>query len=192
MKSDTTANRLRIIMNQKGLRQIDIINLSKPFCKKLGVKLSKSDLSQYLSGRIEPRQEKLTVLSLALGVSETWLMGYDVPVERDASSSKNSDPYKSQLDACYNQLNSSGKIEACRRVSELTEIPRYTDAGSNSKGSIDTAEILRLLESSDDDEVMTVVAKGGNGVKQIKVSKEATETALRMLEALDEGNMHDK
>lgn len=188
MKSDTTANRLKIIMDQKGLRQIDVINLSKPFCKKLGVKLGKSDLSQYLSGRIEPRQEKLTILSLALGVSETWLMGYDVPVERDASSSKNPDPYKSQLDDCYNQLNNSGKIEACRRVSELTEIPRYT---ALVEPSVDKEAVLKLLETPDDGDTMTLVAKGGNGVKHIKVSKEATEAALRLLEALNERNNHD-
>lgn len=36
------------------------------------------------------------------------------------------DPYKSQLDDCYNMLNNYGKREACRRISELTEIPRYT------------------------------------------------------------------
>ncbi|MEG1497684.1 MAG: hypothetical protein RR385_09965, partial [Clostridiales bacterium] len=34
-------------------------------------------------GKVEPGQEKLTILGLTLGVSEVWLMGYDVSMERD-------------------------------------------------------------------------------------------------------------
>lgn len=70
-------------MNERSLRQVDILEAAKPFCEKYGVKLAKNDLSQYVSGKVEPRQEKLTILGLALNVSETWLMGYDVRRERD-------------------------------------------------------------------------------------------------------------
>ena len=69
-------------MNERSLRQVDILEAAKPFCEKYGVKLAKNDLSQYVSGKVEPRQEKLTILGLALNVSETWLMGYDVRRER--------------------------------------------------------------------------------------------------------------
>lgn len=75
-----TSDRLKYIIQTKGLRQVDILNKCKPFCEKYGIKLQKSELSQYISGRYEPSQSKLTVLSLALGVPETWLMGYDVPM----------------------------------------------------------------------------------------------------------------
>ena len=34
------------------------------------------------SGKVEPTQEKLVVLGLALNVNEAWLMGFDVPMER--------------------------------------------------------------------------------------------------------------
>jgi len=82
MKPFTTAQRLRQLMNLRGLRQADIIEAAEPYCKNYNVKLGKNSLSQYLSGRSEPGQDKLTVLGLALGVSEAWLMGYDVPMER--------------------------------------------------------------------------------------------------------------
>jgi transcriptional regulator with XRE-family HTH domain len=78
----TTAERLRELMDMRGLKQADIVRLCQPYAEKLGTKFQKSALSQYISGRNEPNQYKLTVLALALNVNESWLMGYDVPMER--------------------------------------------------------------------------------------------------------------
>ena len=77
MKVSNTSERLHSIMNKRNLRQVDILNLIRPFAEKNDVRFEKNDLSQYVSGKVAPSQEKLTVLSQALGVSETWLMGYD-------------------------------------------------------------------------------------------------------------------
>lgn len=85
MKS-TTAARLKEVMKIYELRQVDILKRAEPFCKKYGVKMGRNDLSQYVSGKVSPGQEKLTILALALGVSETWLMGYDVPMDRKLES----------------------------------------------------------------------------------------------------------
>lgn len=82
MKQYTTAQRLKQVMEARQLRQVDILALAEPFCRKYNVKLGKNALSQYVSGKVEPGQEKLTILGMALGVSEAWLMGYDVPMER--------------------------------------------------------------------------------------------------------------
>ena len=80
MKEETTAIRLRTLMQMRNLKQIDILKLCEPYCKKYNVKLNKNDLSQYVNGKVEPGQFKLTVLSHALNVSEAWLMGFDVPM----------------------------------------------------------------------------------------------------------------
>jgi transcriptional regulator with XRE-family HTH domain len=85
----TTAERLREVMDRRGLKQADIVRLCQPYAEKLGIKFQKSALSQYLSGRNEPNQYKLTVLALALNVSEAWLMGYDVPMERKETTTDN-------------------------------------------------------------------------------------------------------
>lgn len=82
MKKYSTAQRLKQIMDARNLRQVDILEAAEPFCKKYDVKLEKNALSQYVSGKVEPGQEKLTILGLALGISEAWLMGYEVPMER--------------------------------------------------------------------------------------------------------------
>ena len=85
MKEYTTAQRLKQIMDARQLRQVDILRLAKPYCDHYGVKLNKNDLSQYVSGKVEPGQDKLTVLGLSLGVSEAWLMGYDASMERSVT-----------------------------------------------------------------------------------------------------------
>lgn len=82
MERVSTANRLKQIMEERNLRQIDILNLVVPVCAKYNVKMNKSDISQYVSGKNEPSQEKLVVLGIALNVTESWLMGFDVPRER--------------------------------------------------------------------------------------------------------------
>lgn len=82
MKKASTADRLKNIMEEQNLRQIDILNKAKPIGESYGIKISKSDLSQYVSGLVEPGQDKLVVLGQALNVSEAWLMGFDVPRER--------------------------------------------------------------------------------------------------------------
>ena len=50
--------------------------------------MNKSDISQYVSGKVEPSQDKLVVLGMALDVTESWLMGFDVPAERKDGSQK--------------------------------------------------------------------------------------------------------
>lgn len=99
MKNSSTSERLKQIMNERSLRQVDILEAAKPFCEKYGVKLAKNDLSQYVSGKVEPRQEKLTILGLALNVSETWLMGYDVRRERDQKEQPTVPSELSELDS---------------------------------------------------------------------------------------------
>ena len=45
-------------------------------------KISKSSLSEYLSGKYVPRQDKTYMIAQALNVDPVWLMGYDVPMEK--------------------------------------------------------------------------------------------------------------
>ena len=81
----TTSDRLKSLMEERRLKQVDILNLSLPYCKKYNIKMNKSDISQYVSGKVELRQEKSVLLGMALNVSEAWLMGFDVsPTRKDS------------------------------------------------------------------------------------------------------------
>lgn len=83
MLKENTSSRLKAIMKERNLRQVDILEKAAPLCKKHGVKLNKSDLSQYVSGTVEPGQDKLTILAKVLDVNEAWLMGYNVPMDKN-------------------------------------------------------------------------------------------------------------
>lgn len=88
MNRTSTAERLKQIMSDRNLKQIDILNLVLPICAKYNVKMNKSDISQYVSGKIEPSQDKLVVLGMALNVTEAWLMGFDVSPDRKDTALK--------------------------------------------------------------------------------------------------------
>ena len=70
---DTFTNRLNKAIS---LRNIKPIELSE----KTGI--VKSKISSYMSGRYKAKQDGVYLLAQALNVSEVWLMGYDVPMER--------------------------------------------------------------------------------------------------------------
>ncbi|MPM78863.1 hypothetical protein SDC9_125878 [bioreactor metagenome] len=74
--------RLRQAMDERGMRQVDLLEAVKPYCKKYNIQISKGQLSQYLAGRNEPGQSRIFILAQALDVSESWLIGLDVPKER--------------------------------------------------------------------------------------------------------------
>lgn len=66
-------DRLRLAMDSKGLKAVDL-------CERGNI--PKSAMSYYLSGRQEPKSDRLYLLAKLLDVSEAWLLGYDVPMER--------------------------------------------------------------------------------------------------------------
>lgn len=74
--------RLKQIMNEQNLKQIDILNKTLPLQKKYGVKIGKNYLSQYINNNVDPTTDRIYILAEALNVSESWLMGFDVPKER--------------------------------------------------------------------------------------------------------------
>lgn len=104
----TTAERLRIIMTDRDLRQTDVIRMAQPYCQQFNLKLNKSDLSQFLSGKVIPSQWKITLLAHALDVNEAWLMGYDVPMERPADHAA-PDPRTEELLNLFTRLTDAQK-----------------------------------------------------------------------------------
>ena len=96
----TTAQRLKEVMEKRDLRQVDVLDMAKPFCEKYGVKLNKNDLSQYLSGKVQPKQDKLTLLGMVLNVSEGWLMGFEVSPDRATENAPDSGQTDGRVTEC--------------------------------------------------------------------------------------------
>ena len=65
-------------MHIKNINQVDL-------CQRTGI--PKSSMSMYLSGERSPRQNRLSQIAEKFNISEAWLMGYDVPMERTDSLS---------------------------------------------------------------------------------------------------------
>lgn len=72
-RQETISIRIKKALRIKGMKQAELCKLAN---------IPKSSLSQYLSGDFEPKQDRIYLISKALNVSEAWLMGFDVPMER--------------------------------------------------------------------------------------------------------------
>lgn len=81
----TCADRIKTALALKGMKQSDLCRLTN---------IPKSAISQYISGAYDPKQDRIYLISKALNVSEAWLMGLDVPMER--TDSKVSSPPESR------------------------------------------------------------------------------------------------
>ena len=97
----TCAQRIKRALNIKGMKQSDLCRLTK---------IPKSALSQYISGAFEPKQDRIYLMAQALNVSEAWLMGLDVPMERQV---KKASPTEADLSEGEKML-----LELFRRVPE--------------------------------------------------------------------------
>ena len=78
----STPERIREAMDTIGMSQADLT---------ASTGLSHSTISRYVSGKMEPKQKAISLLARALGVTEMWLWGYDVPFERPLEQKKNDD-----------------------------------------------------------------------------------------------------
>ena len=76
----TTAVRLKEAMQEAEKKQADLV-------RETG--LDRGAISSYVSGKYEPKQKAIGKLAVALGVSEMWLFGYNVPKQRTAEQKKN-------------------------------------------------------------------------------------------------------
>jgi len=72
----TPAERLRLALELREMKQVEL-------SEKSGI--SKPNISCYLSGKYEPKQDALYKMGKALDVAEMWLAGYDIPMERPAA-----------------------------------------------------------------------------------------------------------
>ena len=72
-KVEPCSKRIAEALKIKRMKQYELCKLAN---------VPKSSLSLYLSGAYEPKQDRVYDMAKALNVNEAWLMGYDVPMER--------------------------------------------------------------------------------------------------------------
>lgn len=135
-KIESVAARLGYIMRQRSLKQVDVLNLTKPYCEKYHVKLAKNYLSQYCNGKNEPGKDILNVLSLALDVNPLWLQGFDVPqVSTDMTGSDNITAENVEANDTNTAFNINVNNSSLANNNNLTQNGGYTKMKSFKKSS---------------------------------------------------------
>lgn len=72
--TESCAIRIKKALSIRNMKQSEL-------CEK--TKIPKSALSEYISGVYEPKQDRVFILAQALNVDPVWLMGFDVPMEKE-------------------------------------------------------------------------------------------------------------
>ena len=80
MKRVELRDRLREAMEMRGFRAVDLVEATG---------IPKGTISYYLSGKTEPKADRLYIIAQTLDISEAWLLGYDVPMRRSDDQKKN-------------------------------------------------------------------------------------------------------
>ena len=151
----TTKERLKEIMELRDISQADLAKMS-------GV--NKGALSSYLSGRYKPKQTNIYKLAKALNVSEAWLMGHDVPMERKQIVT--SPDLTNELLSHFNQLNNLGKKEVIKCAENLTYNPSYKKA-------------TKVDFKKHDEEIHVIAAHNDNrSPEQVELMKKDIENLL--------------
>lgn len=72
--------RINLAMARRNMKQIEL-------AEKTG--LTRGQISGYLSGVCKPKNDKLYLISVALNVNPMWLMGFNVPISKEESPTRN-------------------------------------------------------------------------------------------------------
>ena len=172
MLISSTSERLKEVMREQGLRQVDLLEKIEPYASRYGVAIKKNQLSQYLSGKVMPRQDKLDVIAECLGVNPAWLMGskgapkYIRPVE-DVPIPSNAIPFESKthLSLSSNRVAAGAGISQADSEAEIyeTEFPPDTHFAIRASGDamypkIEDGDILILkcVSAVEDGEIAAV------------------------------------
>ena len=69
----TTPQRLREALSIAKMKQIELARITG---------IERGTISNYVTGKYEPKSDAINKMAIALDVNEMWLWGYDVPMER--------------------------------------------------------------------------------------------------------------
>lgn len=125
----TFAERLKYYMDEAGMKQTELVEKSQ---------ISKSTISEYLSGSYEPKQRNIYKLAVALGIKPSQLMGIGGPagtsgpriVKMPPEPRIELSPPECELIKKYRRLDDDGKDRINRQVDfELYQLEKSAQKG---------------------------------------------------------------
>ena len=108
------ATRLRKAMDNRGFKQVDLVRVAE----QAGVKMGKSHVSQYVSGKTMPREDILDFLARELGVTADWLKGKAESVAKQAAQTHES----SQIELHDNQSSQEDHMRSFSKSHNLDNV----------------------------------------------------------------------
>ncbi len=174
---DTFANRLNTAIR---IRDIKPIELSE----KTGI--DKSKISSYMSGRYKAKQDGVYLLAKVLNVNEAWLMGCDIPMERNIKLDKLGNPVISipilgTVKAGYNYLaqeNWIGTIDIDEKLKESGELFALKIHGDSMSPVLIEDDIVIVKKQDDFENGDIVVALINGDEATIKKGKKSDNSVL--------------
>ena len=139
MAKETFADRLKYAMEKTGKKQVDLIRLAE----ERGVKLGKSQVSQYVSGKTVPRADILRFLADALDVEADWLGGREPADVQDAPQEKNDVP---ERDAPVRKNDSTVGGENMQKLREFKKSTKLDNVLYDVRGPV-VDEAARMEEA---------------------------------------------
>lgn len=118
MTRESFADRLRSAMSEKGIKQVDLVR----YAGEQGVKLGKSHISQYVSGKTVPRADMVRFLAGALQVDPDWLNGRNPAQEIEGETKMREFKKSSKLDNVLYDVRGPVVEEAARMENTGTNV----------------------------------------------------------------------
>lgn len=174
---DTFQSRLETALRIRDMKPVELHERTE---------ISESLLSKYLSGNAIARQRKLTILADALNVNEVWLMGYDVPMERETKTDELGNPVESipllgLVKAGYDYLaqeNWIGTVDIDKKLAESGEFFALKVKGDSMQPILYEDDIVIIKKQEDFETGDIVVALINGDEATIKKGKKSGDSIL--------------
>lgn len=105
-------------MNERGIKQVDLIR----YAQEKGVKLGKSHISQYVSGKTVPRTDMVHFLAGALQIEPDWLIGTSPALDTEGEETMREFKKSSKLDHVLYDVRGPVVEEASRMENTGTNV----------------------------------------------------------------------
>lgn len=173
---DNFSNRLNEAIRIRNIKPIEL-------SVKTGI--DKSKISSYMSGRYKAKQDGVYLLAEALNVSEAWLMGLDVPMNKNTNKKE-----KGVKVPVLGYIKAGIPIEAIEDIIDYEEIPETLAKkgkffalkvkGDSMEPDIKNGDIAILLVQPDinSGEIGAVIFNGNNEATLKRIYKDETGITL--------------
>ena len=145
------SERLKNALNEKNMKAIEL-------SQKTGI--SKSSISDWINGRYEAKQDKIFLIAEALDINESYLLGLNVPMNKNKNISNSS------LLSKINKI--SSQLEEPRQQTVLDTAT--TQLNEQNKSDVVSIEKYKNGEEDEDesyiDDIATGLVSAGSGVWQ--------------------------